>query len=160
MNHENDDEFPSFIGSGKKFHVSVSEHTGNAKTPKNIVTSHEEETRAKVRSYESMDGDFDPLAFHTHDEQNLRLDKIDKESGKGPETLKAPNDNAAAENLQTIHEDSHKPNKQSLPKGDATGANKQSIQTTHAKDNLQAVSTGNLQDNHQGSLGEIGRAHV
>ena len=63
MNHENDDEFPSFIGSGKKFHVSVSEHTGNAKTPKNIVTSHEEETRAKVRSFESKDGDFDPLAF-------------------------------------------------------------------------------------------------
>jgi hypothetical protein len=38
-----DDEFPDIIGSGTEHHVSVSEHTGNAKTPHNNVSSHEEE---------------------------------------------------------------------------------------------------------------------
>ena len=71
-----DDEFSGFVSSGKKMRVSVSEHTGNAKTPKNIVTSNEEETLGKARSFEAHEGEFDPLAHGLADEHNLRLDKF------------------------------------------------------------------------------------
>ena len=47
-----DDEFSGFISSGKKMRVSVSEHTGNAKNPKNIVTSDEQDTLGKVLAFE------------------------------------------------------------------------------------------------------------
>ena len=50
----NDDEFPDIIGSGTEHHVSVSERTGNAKTPQNHVSSHEEETEALKRNFEAQ----------------------------------------------------------------------------------------------------------
>ncbi len=49
----NDDDFTGIVRSGSQHSVSVSEHTGNAKTPKNIVASHEEETEARKRAFEA-----------------------------------------------------------------------------------------------------------
>jgi hypothetical protein len=145
----NDDEFSGFVSSGKKMRVSVSEHTGNAKNPKNIVTSHEEETLGKVRSFEGKEGEFDPLARNVAEEQDLRLDKYATNPSQAVQTQKPPVNKAIAENLQTVKQDSSVNNKQEVPDNLATPANKQSVVVTAAEANLQSVSSDTLKDNKQ-----------
>ena len=145
----NDDEFSGFISSGKKMRVSVSEHTGNAKKPKNIVTSDEEKTLSKVRTFEDKEGEFDPLSRNLAEEQNLRLDKYQTKPTQDLNTQKAPVNTAAVENLQTVKQGSIANDKQAAPRESETTANRQSVQTTAAKANLQSVSADTLKDNQQ-----------
>ncbi len=49
----NDDDFTAIVLSGSQHSVSVYALTGNAKTPKNIVASNEEETEARKRAFEA-----------------------------------------------------------------------------------------------------------
>jgi hypothetical protein len=146
----NDDEFSGFISSGKKMRVSVSERTGNAKTPKNIVTSDENETLNKVRMFEGKEGEFDPLAHNLAEDQNLRLDKFVTQPSEGVDAEKAFADKASEENLQAVKQEPSVNNTQAAPSTSATPANKQSVQTTAAKANLQSVTTDTLKDNLQG----------
>ncbi len=136
----NDDEFSGFISSGKKMRVSVSEHTGNAKNPKNIVTSDEQDTLGKVLAFEGKEGEFDPLAHNLAEEKNLRLDKYDTKTTQDVNTQKAPANTATVENLQKFKQDSVANDNQAAPRESETTANKQSVQTTAAKANLQSVS--------------------
>jgi len=77
--------------------VSVSELTGNAKTPKNIVTSDEQDTLGKVLAFEGKEGEFDPLAHNLAEEKNLRLDKYDTKTTQDVNTQKAPANTATVE---------------------------------------------------------------
>jgi len=130
--------------------VSVSEHTGNAKTPKNIVTSDEEDTLSKVRTFEGKEGEFDPLAHNLAEEQKLRLDKYETKPTQDVKTQKAPANTAAVENLQTLKQHSVAPEKQAAPRGSETTANQQNIATDKPVDNRQAIATENLKENLQG----------
>jgi len=145
-----DDEFSGFISSGKKMRVSVSERTGNAKTPKNIVTSDEEDTLSKIRSFEGKEGELDPLAHNLAEEQNLRLDKYETKPTQDVKTQKIPANTAAVENLQTLKQDSVAPEKQAAPRGSETTANQQNIATDKPVDNRQGIATENLKENLQG----------
>ena len=146
----NDDEFSGFVSSGKKMRVSVSEHTGNAKNPKNIVTSHEEETQEKVRSFEDKEGEFDPLAHNTAPEQNLRLDKFVTKPVKGDKAQNAPSDKTPLENVQSVNQAPAQTNKQAISQSPADSSNKQSANTGATKDNLQSVTSNASVDNLQG----------
>ena len=130
--------------------VSVSEHTGNAKNPKNIVTSHEEETQEKVRSFEDKEGEFDPLAHNTAPEQNLRLDKFVTKPVKGDKAQNAPSDKTPLDNVQSVNQAPAQTNKQSISQSPANSSNKQSVNTGATKDNLQNVASVASVDNLQG----------
>ena len=130
--------------------VSVSEHTGNAKNPKNIVTSHEEETQEKVRSFEDKEGEFDPLAHNTAPEQNLRLDKFVTKPVKGDKAQNAPSDKTPLENVQSVNQAPAQTNKQAISQSPADSSNKQSANTGATKDNLQSVTSNASVDNLQG----------
>jgi hypothetical protein len=146
----NDDEFSGFVSSGKKMRVSVSEHTGNAKNPKNIVTSNEEETLIKVHSFEDKEAEFEPLAHNAPKEQELRLDKIVTKPAKDSKNQKPLADKAPVENLQTIKQEPSNASNQALPKTTVAAApNKQSVKTTAVKENLQSVATDTSDDNLQ-----------
>jgi hypothetical protein len=145
----NDDEFSGVVSSGKHHSVSVSESTGDAKTPHNFVTSDEEKTLSKVRAFEGKEGEFDPLSHNLAEEQNLRLDKYQTKPTQDLNTQKAPVNTAAVENLQTVKQGSIANDKQAAPRESETTANWQSVQTTAAKANLQSVSADTLKDNQQ-----------
>ena len=77
MIDEDDDDIPSFVvSSGSEHHVSVSEHTGNAKTPHNKVVSHEEETQARKLAFEKHDGDSDSSQKHDAHDETVHAQKI------------------------------------------------------------------------------------
>ena len=127
---DEDDDIPSFVGSGSPHHVSVSEHTGNAKTPHNKVVSHEEETLARK------------LAFEKH--------KADSDSVKTPDAKDAaanvqtvqPDEMAA--NVQKIAADAAPANRQALTPNARPGANVQDIPTEVIAPNLQGIHTDTL----------------
>ncbi len=133
----NDDDFSNIVRSGTGHSVSVSELTGNAKNPKNMVASHEEETEARKRAFEqkalaALDAEkalTAALAEHTEHvaptdgEQDTNIQKVT--SGK------------AADNLQNITGD------------DATKPNIQSVSTEVLATNNQIVSAERIQDNIQ-----------
>lgn len=131
--------------------VSVSEHTGNAKNPKNIVTSDEEETLGKVLAFEGKEGEFDPLSHNVAEEQNLRLDKYETKPSQDVKIQKAPANKAAVENLQTVKQEPSVNNQQEAHSNSVTPSNKQSVQATTPKTNLQSVASDTLKDNRQGT---------
>lgn len=159
----NDDEFSGIVRSGTSHSVSVSEHTGNAKTPKNIVTSHAEETLAKK------------LAFEEHEDADLFLDKIAQEIDSAHSVNPtAPHDDTNGpnvqdisskgldKNVQNIPADARKDNQQKLDDRGHDTRNRQTLETHPNQDanvqgvpidtidtNVQAIPTESLNDNHQ-----------
>jgi hypothetical protein len=132
-----DDEFPEIIGSGTEHHVSVSERTGNAKTPKNIVTSHEEETEARKRAFEAAE-----------------LSELEAKKALAAaiseHVVQIPGQTNST-NIQTISGDKETRNRQALPGEDGIKANLQNVGTDSFQDNMQSVPDGkNLTSNHQG----------
>jgi hypothetical protein len=146
----NDDEFSGFISSGKHHTVTVSERTGNAKTPKNIVSSNEEETQLKVHTFEEKEGKFDPLSFDAKAEANLRLDKISEGSPADSQNRQALSENPPVENLQEIDQDFLQVNKQEIPQELSESKNLQNVQTGNIQDNRQGIATDKFLDNTQG----------
>ena len=170
----NDDEFSGVVSSGKHHSVSVSERTGDAKTPHNFVTSNEKETFKKAHSFEGREGEFDPLAHNVSEDQNLLSDTIVTEPYKDTNSQITPAHISQVENLQSVKQEPSQTNYQSLPKNSTTlPDNHQSIasdtqtdwqqgvainklenkllgiQADHLDDNIQGVAGDYLENNNQ-----------
>lgn len=162
-----DDEFPTIIGSGTEHHVSVSEHTGNAKTPKNMVTSHEEETQARKLAFEAQERaaleEKKALAqalaeLGTHSSppspstdaniQKLAADKNTKNSQA------IAGSDAVKPNIQTIASDSSQDNRQSVANDKNAETNRQVLATDGIGENRQEVGVDHMVDNHQSIAGD------
>ena len=135
----NDDDFPNLVRSGTEHSVSVSEHSGNAKTPHNKVTSHEEETEARKHAFEEK-----ALAA-------LKAEKALAAALAEHAPYFAPDDaaesaniqkndgNTEAKNHQVIHDDQGpSSNVQNIPT-DGLNANQQLIESTTVSDNIQSL---------------------
>ena len=142
----NDDEFPDIIGSGTEHHVSVSERTGNAKTPQNHVSSHEEETEALKRNFEAQ--------AHAALEEKKALAAALAEHAKHL----SPEDASADANIQKIAADKDIKNSQTIANVGATKPNVQSLPPDSAKANVQSVGSDTQKDNIQALTGEKGNA--
>ena len=133
----NDDDFSGIVRSGSQHSVSVSEHTGNAKTPKNIVVSHEEETEARKRAFEekalaALDAEKAlAAALAEHTEHVL------------------PDDTAADANIQKIAASKEAINRQDIAGDAAPKSNVQNVPTDVLEANHQKVETDKIQDNIQ-----------
>ncbi len=142
----NDDDFTGIVRSGSQHSVSVSEHTGNAKTPKNIVASHEEETEARKRAFEQKTrAELEAkkalaaaLAEHT--------EHIDSDDG-GDEA-----------NIQKIAADKAAQNRQAIAEGGTTAPNVQNVSTDVIDANIQNVGTDTTQANIQSIAADKGIA--
>ncbi len=140
-----DDEFPTIIGSGTGHSVSVSEHTGNAKTPQNHVSSHEEETEARKHAFEAQ-------------ELAALEEKKALAAALAEHTHLPPQDAPADTNIQKIANDKDTKNRQSVDDGGAVKANVQSISTENVKANVQSIGSDHLQDNIQSLASDKGPA--
>lgn len=157
-----DDEFSNIVRSGTEHHVSVSEHTGNAKTPKNIVTSHEEETAARKRAFEAKElaaleaekALAEALAEHsehlgpTETDRAANIQKV-ADSSHSPNRQAIASDAPAKANVQSVGVDNLASNIQSVPNGKGMGDNRQDVATGAIASNRQNVATDVLADNLQ-----------
>lgn len=135
----NDDDFPNLVRSGTEHSVSVSEHSGNAKTPHNKVTSHEEETEARKHAFEEKalaalkaeKALAAALAEHTpYFAPDDAADSANIQKNDG---------NTEAKNHQVIHDDQGpSSNVQNIPT-DGLNANQQLIESTTVSDNIQSL---------------------
>jgi hypothetical protein len=141
-----DDEFPDIIGSGSDHRVSVSEYTGNAKIPKNIVTSSEEETEARKHAFELQE-------LAALDEKKALAAALSEH------TRLPPQDAPADANIQKIANEKDTKNRQSVDDGGAVKANIQSISTESVKANVQSIGSDHLQDNIQSLARDKGLAN-
>lgn len=163
------DDFPDFVvRSGSQHHVSVSEHTGNAKTPKNVVVSSPEETRERKIAFD-----------HAHDVSNSAETAQDKDPLPPASTQTASASNNAkanvlsvpitvlAPNKQDVNVDSVRDHRQAIEPDNAIGINRQTTTSTAATSanvqnvateviaaNKQALPTQALKDNVQSIAGE------
>lgn len=148
-----DDEFSNIIGSGTDHRVSVSEFTGNAKTPQNNVSSHEEEIQARKQAFEAQElaalkekkALADALAEHNAHAlpqagsadaniQKIAADKV--ASNRQTTDADTPQDN-----IQSLSNDKTPKNSQNLAADKAVTNNRQSIDQTPAIKNVQGIST-------------------
>jgi len=133
----NDDDFSGIVRSGAQHSVSVSEHTGNAKNPKNIVASHEEETEARKRAFEEK-----ALAA-------LEAEKALAAALAEHTEHVAPNDGATDANLQKVAATKASANRQGIAGEAAAKPNVQNVSTDAFQTNKQQVNTDKIQDNLQ-----------
>jgi hypothetical protein len=131
-----DDDFSGIVRSGAKHSVSVSERTGNAKTPKNIVTSHEEETEKRK------------LAFEQHE-----LDALDAENPLADNVavnlLAVPSAGTAKGNAQTVSPGKVADNRQALASQASSAENLQSLTQDNAEANRQQIGKDTASPNRQ-----------
>ena len=133
----NDDDFSGIVRSGSQHSVSVSEHTGNAKNPKNMVVSHEEETEARKRAFEQK-----ALAA-------LEADKA-QTAALAAQTEQVPASDAAANaNVQKVAADQAVTNRQAIPRAEGVATNVQNVATDVLEANHQQVGADTIQDNIQ-----------
>jgi len=132
-----DDEFPTIIGSGTDHHVSVSEHTGNAKTPQNNVSSHEAEIEARKHAFEAQ-------ALVALEEKKALAAAI-----AAHEAHAAPQETAADANIQKISADKNTNNRQTIANDGAAKPNVQTIGSELQQDNIQTLAGGNTAKNTQ-----------
>ncbi len=169
-----DDNFSGFIRSGKSHGVSVSEHTGNAKTVRNKVSSDEQEIEARKTAFEKQK--FEDTAniqkassgsaqakeqFVSADTSNTNRQEINQGSvvttnvkGVKTEVLKENNQNidssSAAVNLQKVGNANVTTNNQGIAKNKVIQDNDQKIPNGGISNNTQAVNGGVLKSNVQG----------
>ena len=142
----NDDEFPNIIGSGTEHHVSVSERTGNAKTPQNHVTSHELETEARKHNFEAQE-------LAALEEKKALAAALAEHTAQ-----LAALDTSADDYIQKIAVDKDIKNRQTITNDSATKANVQSLPTDTTKANVQTVGSDTQKDNIQSLTSEKGNA--
>lgn len=138
---DDDDDIPNFVvSSGSEHHVSVSEHTGNAKTPKNKVVSHEEETQARKLAFEKNHEATVAHIAHPEDDPLAH--------GHGVADHTGP-----AGNVQKISADDPLANRQAIDPHAPVGANVQAIPTQVIAANRQGVHTDTLDSNRASIAG-------
>jgi hypothetical protein len=148
-----DDEFSNIIGSGTEHRVSVSEFTGNAKTPQNNVSSYEEEIQARKQAFEAQElaalkekkALADALAEHNAHalpqagsaDANIQKIAADKVASNRQTT----DPDTPQDNIQSLSNDKTPKNSQNLAADKAVTNNRQSIDQTPAIKNVQGIST-------------------
>ncbi len=140
----NDDDFTGIVRSGSQHSVSVSEHTGNAKTPKNIVVSDEEETEARKRAFEQK------ALAELEAKKALAAALAEHTEHIGTD------DSAAEANIQKIAADKAAQNRQAIADGGATAPNVQSVSTDVLDANIQSIGTDKIQANVQNIAADKG----
>ena len=132
---DDDDDIPNFVvSSGSEHHVSVSEHTGNAKTPHNKVVSHEEEVQARKLAFEQ---NHDASAAHTKPPQAdgpAHAQVVADHTGAAVNVQKIDAD-ASSANRQGVHTDTLDSNRASIPGAHQMGDNKQAAPSDTSADN-------------------------
>lgn len=145
-----DDDFSGIVRSGTSHSVSVSEHTGNAKTPKNVVTSNPDETLAKK------------IAFETKSDADLNLEQLAHEDDATHSAKPHHTADTLAKNVQNVSTDvidtNHQkidgngniePNRQALPSDAKHGPNVQGVPVDTIAANAQNIPVDGVDDNHQ-----------
>lgn len=146
----NDDSPHFVVPSGSEHRVSVSEYTGDAKTPKNVVVSDPEETRERKLAFD-----------HQHDvsantdrtvvkdtQQAASVEALAATDTNKPKVLQVP-DNGVGANGQTTAATPAVPNVQHVAT-EVIATNAQALPTEAVKDNLQSVSNNpQISDNRQ-----------
>ena len=132
-----DDEFSSIIGSGTEHRVSVSELTGNAKTPQNNVSSHEAEIEARKHAFEAQ-------ALAALEEKKALATAIAEHA-----THAAPQEKSTDVNIQKFSVDQTTNNRQTIANDGATKPNVQTIGSDPHQDNIQPLAVGNNAKNTQ-----------
>ena len=161
---DDDEEFANVVRSGASHSVNVSEYTGNAKTPKNIVKSGEDAGEIAPRNA------VDPAATPSGRAREAKERERPPETRKVPAPL--PEDTSVTARDETLK---GKPNVQTVAPADAGAPNRQQaaaanpdlnlqrVESAHGRvengqngqdgalqDNRQGFATDKLQDNHQG----------
>ena len=165
MKDDDDEEFANVVRSGAAHSVNVSEYTGNAKTPKNIVKSGEEAN--DIASKNAADSAAAPRSQARQAKERERAPEMRQVSATPPaeaavsardETLKgkpnvqtvAPAD-ASRPNLQKAGAANPELNLQRVESEAGRVENRQNIQGDALQDNRQATGEVSArQDNHQG----------
>ncbi len=153
--NDDEDDFPDFVvGSGTEHHVSVSEVTGNAKNPKNVVVSHPEEIAERKSGLEHLnDASKAAKPVQGEDAGVNNHDKLLADGAKdanvqhvptqapAANVQAVPNGPSAADNLQSIKTDVSASNRQAVPPSTPSGSNVQAIGSDAIGDNRQALNT-------------------
>ncbi|PUE25390.1 hypothetical protein B9Z39_12335 [Limnohabitans sp. JirII-29] len=144
------DDFPDFVvRSGSEHHVSVSEHTGNAKTPKNVVVSHPEETRERKLAFDHVHDVSTDTAQDKTPQQPANAVAVPASDSAKANVLNVPI-TVLAPNKQDVNIDSMQDHRQAIAQDDLIGTNRQTTATTAPTSaNVQNVSTEVIAANKQ-----------
>jgi hypothetical protein len=162
----NDDDLPNLVRSGTDHSVSVSELTGNAKNPINMVVSHEQETEARKREFEKQalaaleakKALIAALAEHkehvapTDDGQDTNIQKVT--SDKAAVNIQNVNTDGFETNIQKVSTDKIRDNIQTVGNNIDAPANVQNVSVDAIVSNLQKIGSGNIATNRQNIVGE------
>ena len=175
-----DDNFSGFVRSGKSHGVSVSEHTGNAKTIRNKVSSDEQAIEARKTAFEGQSSEGtaniqNASSYSTqakeqsvsNEESNTNRQDINQGSGVAAnfkslktESLKDSNQkidsSSTAVNLQKVGNDNITTNNQGIEKNKVIQDNEQKIPNGGISKDNQAVNGGALKSNMAG----IGKGNI
>lgn len=144
------DDFPDFVvPSGSQHHVSVSEHTGNAKTPKNVVVSHPEETRERKLAFDHIHDVSTDAAQDKNPQQAANAVAVPASDSVKANVLNVPI-TVLAPNKQDVSTDSLQDHRQAIAQDDTIGTNRQITATTAPTSaNVQNVTTEVIAANKQ-----------
>jgi len=131
------DKFSGLVRSGSSHSVSVSKHTGNAKNPKNIFHSNDEEGVTKKA----------PLKKHHAVESNANIQRV--ESGDSATNVQLIENDQVKENVQHIGIGNAEPNLQELTNDEGTYPNRQAIINESLSDNIQKLGQDKIAANMQ-----------
>jgi len=157
-----DDNFSGFVRSGKSHSVSVSQHTGNAKTNRNKVSSDEHEVEARKTEFEkqSVEDKANIQQVNSEDGQDLRQSVAATNSNATRQKINQGQEVTA--NLQGIKVENLKENNQKIDTSSTT-ANLQKAGNANYTTNNQGVANNKpIQDNEQkipnGGISDINQA--
>jgi len=119
-----DDNFSGIIRSGKSHGVSVSEHTGNAKTVRNKVSSDEHDVEARKTAFEKQSA-----------EDTANIQKASSDSTQAKE--------------QSVSTDKLNTNRQEINQGSVVATNVRGVNTESLKDNNQKIDSSTTTVNLQ-----------
>ena len=142
-----DDNFSGFVRSGKSHGVSVSEHTGNAKTFRNKVSSDEHDVQGRKTAFEKQ-------SF----EDKANIQKISSDDRKGKRQSVAT-DNSNANRQEIVQVLGSTDNVQGV-NSENLNDNKQKIDSSTTAANLQKTGNANITTNNQGVNGDAVTSNV
>ena len=126
-----DDNFSGIIRSGKSHGVSVSEHTGNAKTTRNKVSSDEHDVEARKTAFERQSS-----------ENTANIQKASSDSTQAKE--------------KSVSTEKSNTNWQEINQGQGVAANVKSVKTESLKENNQKIDSSSTAVNLQ----KVGNANI
>ena len=147
----NDDTFSNLIRSNKPHSVSVSEHSGNATTPKNIVSTDAVDPPSSETIFDKKEAENINEVIHQQKEsENKQYLEDDSAASRDIQTARAPlkdNHQGLDDGLLNSLSPHIIPPTQSLnfqiaPEKEAAGINLQPIDNAYLKDHFEVVSTG------------------